>query len=67
MDMIRGFTGKTINHRGVKIEQFVEGYAYPRNGNTHNPTAQVAWVVAGEFFTLLRKAKAAIDEAKEER
>jgi hypothetical protein len=40
-----GFTGKVIAYKGAEIREFVSGFAYARNGNTHNPTPLRTWVV----------------------
>ena len=38
-------TAKLAYQKGeVQIIRFVGGYAYPRNGNTHNPTPRYYWV-----------------------
>lgn len=66
-ELKRGFTGKQVEYKGVVIGEFISGYAYARNGNAHNPTPERSWVVFGEFFTLLRKAKAAVDEFRSEK
>lgn len=29
----------------LTIHKFIYGYAYPRNGNVHNPTPKVSWIV----------------------
>jgi hypothetical protein len=52
-----------------KIVKRVYGYAYPRNGNFHNPTPRVAWdlFVNGKLvdsFPTKREALAAIASYK---
>ena len=66
MTRARGFTGRVVTYREVAIREFIAGYAYPRNGNVHNPTPDRRWVVGRESFTYLRQAKAAIDEDRAE-
>lgn len=48
---------------GCGITRVTTGFAYPRNGNTHNPTASYRWDIthAGRLIdtaTTLRDAKA---------
>jgi hypothetical protein len=63
----RGYTGREINHNGAVIREFIIGYAYPRNGNVHNPTAQRCWhiFVNGVYVdraNFMREARTQIDE-----
>lgn len=68
MTEVRGYTGKIVRYNGAEIREFIIGYAYPRNGNTHNPTPERCWhIFVNGIYTdrtnLLREARAAIDEA----
>ena len=43
MAKIVGEYAKTID--GYDVHKWTTGYAYGRNGNAHNPTPRVCWVV----------------------
>ena len=64
---VRGFTGRVKVYKTATIREFISGYAYPRNGNTHNPTPERVWVVTladgtrAGMFPLVRIAKEVID------
>ena len=62
-DMRERKTGmtKTVVYRGYEIERWVVGYAYARNGNLHNPTPRVEWLVDKVPSRSLRAAKALVD------
>lgn len=58
---------------GFTLEKSITGYAYPRNGNAHNPTPRVIWQLrnaTGEVLDcaykqadLVESAEALLDEA----
>lgn len=68
--ILAGCTGvvESYHHNGNLIEKRVTGYAYPRNGNAHNPTPRIRWDVRsggsgrllGRFATK-REAKAFLE------
>lgn len=37
--------GAAARAMGITIEKKISGYAYPRNGNAHNPTPRYRWEV----------------------
>lgn len=69
--LLAGCTGVVgaVHYRGHVIEQRVTGYAYPRNGNAHNPTPRIVWCVrdqdgrlVGSFIPTKRDAKNYVNE-----
>lgn len=36
---------KRAQAAGMSIEKFISGSAYARNGNAHNPTPRVQWIL----------------------
>jgi hypothetical protein len=55
----------TVN--GIEIRKMVYGYAYPRNGNVHNPTPHTGYILVRneqmiDRATTLREAKRIANE-----
>lgn len=53
----------TVTYKGHTIRKWIVGYSYAANGNLHNPTPKVRWLIedGGSFFRL-RDAKAFLVE-----
>lgn len=50
---------------GIIIERKISGYAYPRNGNAHNPTPKYRYeaVLNGKLIDTSYRARGAIESA----
>jgi hypothetical protein len=52
---------------GYEVNRLVSGYAYARNGNTHNPTPRYTWQVMfkGRQIGMVYRASHAVDLVEE--
>lgn len=52
---------KQAQEAGLSVSKRITGYAYARNGNTHNPTPRVRWELRNKEGQLLDTASTLSD------
>jgi hypothetical protein len=62
---------KEVYRKGnLSIDRLTAGFAYPRNGNVHNPTPRFCWIVMQDgkpmgSYETLRAAKVLLKDCQE--